>query len=96
MKYLQILNWVLFAAGLLMAVVMAVVSLILLIYQQEASDIGSDVPRVLFTFGAFSVFSLIAGLASWSLYRRQPWMWIGQGALAIAVGGMLLLAQTLG
>ena len=68
-----------------MAVIMGVVSLILLIYQQEATDIGTNIPRVLVTFGVFSAFALVSGLSSWSLQRRHALMWTGQAALGVAV-----------
>ena len=71
-------------------------SLILLIYQQEATDIGSNVPRVFLTFGVFTLFTLVSGLASWTLYRRHFLMWSGQGALAVAVFALVTFFQNLG
>lgn len=79
-----------------MAVVMGVVSLILLIYKQEATAIGSNLPQVLSTFGAFAGFALVSGVASWSLHKNARWKWLAQGALAIAVVIMGLLTQQLG
>ena len=95
MRYLQTLNWVLFAAGLTMTVLMGVVSLILLIYREEATDIGSNVPRVLITFAVFCVFTLVSGLSSWSLQRRHGLMWTGQGALAAAMFGLFFYFRNL-
>lgn len=95
MKILRITNWVLFAGGASMTVMFMVVSLVVGLYHEQIAGIGGNLRALLVVTVAFTVFTLLAGLAAWALHTRHRLMWTGQGVLLLAVAGMLYLSHSL-
>lgn len=85
MRYLQILNWALLVAGVMMSLVLVVVTLLMAIYRDEAAQVGGDFAGVAAATGIFTVFALTAALAVWSMRRRFAWRWLAQGALFLVL-----------
>jgi len=85
-RYLQILNLALFAAGALMTLVLGVVSLMLFVHHDAATDMGAGVDRIVVTTGVFAVLAVAGGLAVWAVHRRHPALWAAEGGLCVALG----------
>lgn len=81
MKYLQLLNWVLLVAGVMMTLVLGVVTLIMAIYREEAAQVGGSFSGVAVTAGVFALFAFTAALTVWSMRRGFAWRWLAQGGL---------------
>lgn len=82
MRYLQILNWALLVIGAMMTLVLAVVTLIMGVYREQAAQVGGSFAGVAATAAMFALFAAVAGLAVWGMQRRLAWRWLAQGALA--------------
>lgn len=86
MNYLRIINVLLLAAAVTMAVVLGVVALIYALYAGETPRLARELPGILTITSAFAVYALIAGAACMALFKRWRWLWLGQGALIVASG----------
>lgn len=83
MNYLRLVNALLLAAAVTMALVLGVVSLIYAIYAGETPRLGRELPGLLTITGVFAVYALVAGFALVGVLRRRWWLWLGQGAVLL-------------
>lgn len=95
MKYLRILNWLLFAASGATALVYFAVSLAVGLNSEQLAGVESHMPKLLFVTAIFFVFVLVSGVAAWLLHIGHKLMWAGQGVLLLAIAGMVCLSLSL-
>lgn len=88
MNYLRLVNALLLAAAVTMALVLGVVSLIYAIYADETPRLGRDLPGLLTITGVFVAYAAVTGFALLGLLRERWWRWLGQGAVLMVSAGL--------
>lgn len=90
MKYLQIVNAALLALGAVMALVLAVVSLLYGAHLEEAPRLRADLPRLLELTGWFLLLAAASGATFFGHRRRWPGRWLLQGTPLVALAAVIL------
>ncbi len=93
MKGLQILNAVVLALCLTLALTLGVVALIYAVHLDTSPRLQAEWPTVARVTSVFWVLSIITGLTFWAQHRRLSWRWPAQisSAVALAMGAFALM-----
>ena len=93
MKALQILNAVVFALCVTLAVTLGVVALIYAVHLESSPRLQAEWPTVARVTTVFWVLSGVTGLAFWAQHRRLAWRWPAQASsvVALMLGAFALL-----
>lgn len=83
MSYLRLINALLLAAAVTMALVLGVVSLIYAIYAGENPRLARDLPGLLTVTGVFAAHAVVCATAFIGLLRQRWWLWFGQVAVVL-------------
>lgn len=95
MRYIQLLNLVLFAAGTMMTLVLGVVCMMLLVHYEAALEIGTSVDTVAASTGVFAVLAAAGAAAVWAVHRRHPVLWVAEGGLCVALALVIQFVRQL-
>ena len=94
MSILQIANWLLFGLSGATALVLWVVVVIYATLGNEPS-IQDDWPALLTSTAIFTAVAAVAGAAVWGMQKRAAWRWWTELGLALSLGAVALLMQSL-
>ncbi len=94
MKYLLVLDAALAALGAAMTVAVSYVCLVFALYRGSEPAIQRGFPGLLVVSACFLALALIAGAATYGLWKRRRWNWPAQIALALAVPCLFLIVYS--
>lgn len=77
----------------MMSLVLGVVTLIMALYREEATQVGGNFAGVAATAAVFTLFALAAALAVWAMHRRFAWRWPAEAGLIAALGLLVLFLR---
>jgi hypothetical protein len=85
MKYLLGFDIVMAAFGAAMTIAVGYVALTFAVYASTDVRMQTGLPGVLTITACFAILTLLGGVASWGLWKKQGWHWVGQGLLVAAL-----------
>ena len=85
MKYMLYTDVVLLAFAAVVTVVLGVVCLQFGIYHDSSPEVTRGLPHLITITKAFVAFAAVAGVATYSLWRRKRWLWLAQIGLLVSV-----------
>jgi heme/copper-type cytochrome/quinol oxidase subunit 4 len=93
MKALQIVNAVVLALCVTLAVTLGVVALIYVVHLESSPRLQAEWPTVARVTAVFWALSLVTGLSFWAQHRRLAWRWPAQASsvVALLLGAFALL-----
>ena len=94
MKYLLYLDAALAALGVAMTVAVSYVCLVFGLYQSSTPAMQRGFPSLLVVSACFLALAVIAGLATYGLWKRRRWNWAAQGVLAVALPCLFLIVYS--
>ena len=95
-RYLGILSWVFCALGAVMALILAVVSLIYWLYQAQGPALAAQLPGLVSATLTFAALGAAYGVSAIALAHRQHWLaWPAQLAGLLMLGQIVLYVAAL-
>jgi hypothetical protein len=93
-KYLLIVDAALAALGTAMTVAVSYVCLVFGIYRGSEPSMQRGFPGLLTVSACFLALAVIAGLATYGLWKRRRWNWPAQGVLAVSLPCLFLIVYS--
>jgi hypothetical protein len=94
LKYLLYFDAALAALGVAMTVAVSYVCLVFGLYQHAEPAIRRGFPSLLVVSACFLALALIAGTATWGMWKRRRWNWWAQGLLGLALPVLFLITYS--
>jgi hypothetical protein len=92
-KYLLILDAALAAMGAAMTLAVSYVCLIYGLYQNAEPKIRQGFPNLLVVSACFLALALVGGWATYGVWKRRRWLWLGQAALFVLLPCLYLICR---
>jgi multisubunit Na+/H+ antiporter MnhB subunit len=94
LKYLLYFDAALAALGAAMTAAVSYVCLVFGLYQNTEPAIRRGFPGLLVVSACFLALALIAGTATWGMWKRRAWNWWAQGVLGVSLPVLYLIAYS--
>jgi hypothetical protein len=91
LKYLLYFDATMAALGVAMAVPMGFVCLVYGLMPDAMPGMRQSTPDLLIMTTSFVVLALLAGVATWGVWKRPGWNWWAQGVLGLALPMLSLI-----